>query len=95
MNNCLISERYVIADRLQDCYGALGVVHANWHIASEFDDYIATPKPNGYQSIHTVVLGPEQRTIEVQIPTEQMHQDAELGVAAHCSDKEGVGTRSA
>ncbi len=85
----------VIASRLQDCYAALGTVHAHWqHIASEFDDYIATPKPNGYQSIHTVVLGPEQRTIEVQIRTEQMHQDAELGVAAHWKYKEGGGTRS-
>lgn len=85
----------IIAERLQDCYAALGTVHAHWkHIASEFDDYIATPKPNGYQSIHTVVLGPEERTIEVQIRTEQMHQDAELGVAAHWKYKEGGGTRS-
>lgn len=80
----------IIADRLQDCYGVLGAVHATWkHIPREFDDYIATPKPNGYQSIHTVVLGPEGKTIEVQIRTQKMHDDAELGVAAHWKYKEG------
>lgn len=81
----------IIADRLQDCYAALGVVHANWkHIPNEFDDYIATPKPNGYQSIHTVTLGKQGKTIEIQIRTAQMHQDAELGVAAHWRYKEGT-----
>ncbi|MBT0585215.1 GTP diphosphokinase [Alteromonas oceanisediminis] len=80
----------IIADRLQDCYAALGVVHATYkHIPAEFDDYIATPKPNGYQSIHTVILGPQGRSIEIQIRTQQMHQDAELGVAAHWKYKEG------
>lgn len=87
----------IIADRLQDCYAALGVVHANWkHIPNEFDDYIATPKPNGYQSIHTVTLGKQGKTIEIQIRTSKMHEDAELGVAAHWRYKEGtVVSRSA
>lgn len=81
----------VITDKMEDCYGALGIIHANWqHLASEFSDYIATPKRNGYQSIHTVILGPGDKTIEVQIRTAQMHQDAELGVAAHWVYKAGA-----
>lgn len=81
----------IIADQLQDCYGALGMVHTKYkHLPSEFDDYVANPKPNGYQSIHTVVLGPEGKTIEIQIRTKQMHEDSELGVAAHWKYKEGA-----
>ena len=80
----------IIAERLQDCYAALGTVHANFkHLPNEFDDYIATPKPNGYQSIHTVIVGPEGKSVEIQMRTQQMHQDAELGVAAHWKYKEG------
>ncbi|MFT6984841.1 MAG: RelA/SpoT family (p)ppGpp synthetase [Psychromonas sp.] len=80
----------VVVEKLQDCYAALGAIHTQWHhIPREFDDYIANPKPNGYQSIHTVVLGAEGKAIEVQIRTQQMHDDAELGVAAHWKYKEG------
>ncbi|MBA6327043.1 GTP diphosphokinase [Colwellia sp. MB02u-6] len=80
----------VIVDELQGCYGVLGLVHTSWqHLSKEFDDYVATPKSNGYQSIHTVVIGPESKTIEIQIRTQQMHDDAELGVAAHWRYKEG------
>ncbi|MFI3188006.1 GTP diphosphokinase [Crenothrix sp. D3] len=80
----------VIVDNLSHCYTALGIVHNLWHtIPKEFDDYIANPKENGYQSLHTVILDAENNRIEVQIRTQDMHDYAELGVAAHWSYKEG------
>ena len=81
----------VIVQKLEDCYTALSIIHTQYkHLPEHFDDYIAQPKPNGYQSIHTVVLGKGDKPIEVQIRTQKMHDDAELGVAAHWKYKEGA-----
>ena len=80
----------ILTHSIQDCYAALGVVHTQWpHIAGEFDDYIATPKENNYQSIHTAIIGPKGKIVEVQIRTYQMHEHNELGVASHWRYKEG------
>lgn len=81
----------ILTQTVAECYAALGVVHGLWpYLPGEFDDYIATPKVNGYRSIHTAVTGPQGRIVEVQIRTADMHARAEQGVAAHWRYKEGV-----
>ena len=81
----------ILVATVADCYAALGVVHGLWpYIAGEFDDYIATPKANGYRSIHTAVHADGGRTLEVQIRTHEMHERSELGIAAHWRYKEGA-----
>ena len=85
----------ILVDDIQSCYAALSVVHELWpSIPSEFDDYIANPKSNGYRSLHTAVVGPRNLTLEVQIRTRDMHHDSELGVAAHWRYKENKQTET-
>ena len=85
----------VVVDSVRDCYAALGVVHDVYKpIAREFDDYIARPKPNGYKSLHTVIIADDGKPVEVQIRTLEMHQFAEYGVAAHWKYKEGSASKA-
>ncbi len=87
----MIAFRIVIAGgSTTDCYAVLGIVHSTWRpVPARFKDYVALPKPNGYQSLHTTVIGAYGERMEVQIRTEEMHRNAELGIAAHWKYKEG------
>lgn len=79
----------IIVQKVEECYSALGVIHANWPpLPGRIKDYIAMPKPNGYRSLHTTVIGPENKIVEFQIRTEDMHKENEFGIASHWAYKE-------
>ena len=84
----IMAFRVIVSD-VANCYAALGAIHGAYvMLPGRFKDFISTPKPNGYSSLHTTIVGPEHRRIEVQIRTEKMHEVAELGVAAHWAYKQ-------
>jgi GTP pyrophosphokinase len=86
----------IVVDSIPECYQVLGVIHAEWHtIPGRFKDYISTPKSNGYQSLHTSIMGPGQQRIEVQIRTKEMHEIAEYGLAAHWAYKQSSSAQTA
>jgi GTP pyrophosphokinase len=85
----------ILVPEIKDCYATLGMIHGLWrNIPNEFDDYIANPKENGYRSLHTALIGPEGKVLEVQIRTRRMHEESELGVCAHWRYKGSDSSRS-